>query len=236
MSTFVGGRHEATEFILRQSSKYAHHDIHIMKQCSDVPTMTSSIPNAKINQRVYRCSAKRCGAKFIVMDTQEKNQVRVMIQREHKNIQYTKTDSSEYGLCMIDVILDVEWNFALHIDSKLIIFAFMFAADAAVLTRLPKKQETHPCRTSKTISCNISHFSKPQNHIFKLYHFSGTQLRFIIRHFALNSNHDMTPLEWRCLIGPSPCVRNAIKRLFKENSEQNIRQHFEHVFGVQVVI
>lgn len=114
MSTFVGGRHEATEFMLRQSSKYAHHDLHIMQQCSDVSTITSSIPNVKINQRVYRCSAKRCGAKFIVMDTLEKNRVRVMIQREHKNIQYTKTGSSEYGLCIIEVIIDLDCHFILH--------------------------------------------------------------------------------------------------------------------------
>lgn len=82
----------------------------------------------------------------------------------------------------------------------------------------------------------MSFFSKPPNYIFKVHHFSGTQLRFIMRHYAIHLNQNMTQMEWTELIGPSPSVRNALRRIFDVRSSHNIRQTIEQLFNVRVEI
>ncbi len=96
-------------------------------------------------------------------------------------------------------------------------------------------QSSYPIRES-TREKSIRFLPKPTKHIFKVFYFSGTQMRFIIRHFSLNPRMKLSAQEWHNFIGSSPNVDNLLKRLFNKRTQQNIRTQFESVFGVIVQI
>ena len=75
---------------------------------------------------------------------------------------------------------------------------------------------------------------KPANHTLKVFHFSGTQIRYIVRHFCLKPRANLSAHDWQNLIGPSPNVRNLLKKMFRARND--IRQRLENLFGVRVEI
>ena len=82
----------------------------------------------------------------------------------------------------------------------------------------------------------LSLLSKPVGHIFKTFTFTSTQIRYIVRHFAITGNQDTTPSEWYKLIGPSPSVPNMLRKMFRVNAKFDIQKHLEQMFQVQVQV
>lgn len=82
----------------------------------------------------------------------------------------------------------------------------------------------------------FSLLSKPPGHVFKTFTFTSTQLRCIVRHFAMTRNQDTTPSEWYKLIGPSPSVPNLLHKIFRINAKFDIQKLLEQNFQVQVLV
>ncbi len=81
---FVGGRHEATMFMLRLSSNYTQGH-HVLKQYHQRQCRYRIKTDATNLRRVYICSENGCGATITVSDTGTKNQVQVVVERCHRD-------------------------------------------------------------------------------------------------------------------------------------------------------
>jgi hypothetical protein len=92
-------------------------------------------------------------------------------------------------------------------------------------------------RTHDTsLRATLGYTAKPFHHVFKVHQFSGTQIRHVVRHFALKCDQTKTQEEWNSMIGPSPSVRNLLKKLFGCRSEHSIQRQLEQLFDVSVEI
>jgi hypothetical protein len=87
-----------------------------------------------------------------------------------------------------------------------------------------------------SLRASLGYSAKPLYHIFKTHHFSGTQIRYVIRHFAMNHDQDKTQEEWQKLIGPCPSVRNLLRKLFSIRSRKTIQKQLENMFCIRVDI